>query len=532
MLIDSSTSHLDINKWKSKTLDVFLSLGIKETKAIKKIDTYYQEVMSLTHYQFKFTSFNMDNLTFPLSELRKRVGRIKTTDGLAWVSDLIHKHSPLFIINKRGNNITKKMSKINASRIFEVSALLDKTPKEVWDTFKDDWVKQPSQLHEIEINTKSLKNFIDYTYHNYQQNGNTKLRDDLLVAIPLLRVAEHNNGIVPHTYTIANSGRIYYTGLNLLTAPRTVRHAALAPCYEIDIENCAWQWKAHIGRSERLQTDYLDLYCADKKAIREGLAADVFQDNKMLEQTRMKQIKTALSAMGFGAQTPNGHISSGLAIKEAFSFVKDGDKKYNNTARDRFSKHEFVVNLQKESRTIDKELVKKYRKQYEHLDFLKTEKGHWSTSRFIAYLYQSKESELMNSILAESYLKEKTIIRIHDAIYGHYTKDDVRSIQYIIGHHGFKISVVKHDKWTKSLLGQEKHEYEQFTSEHKQRIAHEEQQAIGHYTQPIKIMPNSKSTGDELIEHLERTDPTSELLQDLKKQKADSMYNKILSLRE
>ena len=109
-------------------------------------------------------------------------------------------------------------------------------------------------------------------------------------------------GNLPQHYQEHRTGRIYAVGVNLQTAPRDVRNAALEGHWDYDIDNCHYtlftQLAARYGYEAKAINHYLD----NKESVREELA-------KEIGLTR-RQVKTCLLAILYGARTNTSHRSA------------------------------------------------------------------------------------------------------------------------------------------------------------------------------------------------------------------------------
>jgi len=106
--------------------------------------------------------------------------------------------------------------------------------------------------------------------------------------------APAGRGFVAHQYVEAGSGRLTATGINLQSAPRSVRKAALVGLWDYDFENC------HYAILEQLAARYghacpkVANYNQHKEMIRKNLMDGVELDKK--------QAKEALIALVYGAK--------------------------------------------------------------------------------------------------------------------------------------------------------------------------------------------------------------------------------------
>jgi hypothetical protein len=102
-------------------------------------------------------------------------------------------------------------------------------------------------------------------------------------------------GNVLHRYCEIESGRVYAEGVgNLQNCYRVLREAAMAGLYDIDIENCHYSILEQMAASHGYQCTEVLAYLANKKQVRESLAAEF--------GISVRQAKDALIALIYGAK--------------------------------------------------------------------------------------------------------------------------------------------------------------------------------------------------------------------------------------
>ena len=102
-------------------------------------------------------------------------------------------------------------------------------------------------------------------------------------------------GHVLHRYCEIKSGRVYAEGVgNLQNCYRALREAAMSGLYDIDIENCHYSILAQMAAAQGYPCTEINDYLANKKKVRESLAAEfgISED----------QAKEALIALIYGAK--------------------------------------------------------------------------------------------------------------------------------------------------------------------------------------------------------------------------------------
>ena len=102
-------------------------------------------------------------------------------------------------------------------------------------------------------------------------------------------------GRVLHRYTESESGRVYADGVgNLQNCYRALREAAMSGLYDIDIENCHYSILAQMAAAQGYPCTEINDYLANKKKVRESLAAEF--------GISVRQAKDALIALIYGAK--------------------------------------------------------------------------------------------------------------------------------------------------------------------------------------------------------------------------------------
>ena len=120
------------------------------------------------------------------------------------------------------------------------------------------------------------------------------LRQDAAMVVSKARHVEWP-GYVLHRYSEIESGRVYAEGVgNLQNCYRVLREAAMAGLYDIDIENCHYSILAQMAAAQGYPCTEINDYLANKKKVRESLAAEfgISED----------QAKEALIALIYGAK--------------------------------------------------------------------------------------------------------------------------------------------------------------------------------------------------------------------------------------
>ncbi len=101
-------------------------------------------------------------------------------------------------------------------------------------------------------------------------------------------------GRVMHRYIEASSGRLYAKGINLQTAPKVVKEAALSGLWEYDFSNCHYSILMQMAARYGYQCTAIEQYLANKRSTRQEIARQAGISEE--------QAKTCLLAILYGAR--------------------------------------------------------------------------------------------------------------------------------------------------------------------------------------------------------------------------------------
>lgn len=128
------------------------------------------------------------------------------------------------------------------------------------------------------------------------------LADMTAQIIRLAKTDVVGHGYVLHRYVQARSGRLYAKGINLQTAPKVIKEAALSGLWEYDFANCHYAILSQMAAQFGYQCAAIAHYLANKKATRRAIAdgAGITED----------QSKVCLLAIMYGARASEWHDSA------------------------------------------------------------------------------------------------------------------------------------------------------------------------------------------------------------------------------
>lgn len=119
-------------------------------------------------------------------------------------------------------------------------------------------------------------------------------------------------GRVMHRYVEASSGRLYAKGINLQTAPKVVKEAALSGLWEYDFSNCHYSILLQMAARYGYQCTAIEQYLANKRSTRQEIAGQAGISEE--------QAKTCLLAILYGArqsERPENAIPEAIGVEAA-----------------------------------------------------------------------------------------------------------------------------------------------------------------------------------------------------------------------
>lgn len=381
-------------------------------------------------------------------EIRRNAGRyqlVKGSKAQTYISKWLDDNCALYVEGEKGNNLSGNLTQIKLNYDLGITAEVIYTTVcddvEISDAERKDmlmmlygdgfdallsYAENDTVADVTEINTRSLKAYIDYTeytYNNNKQNYNDKLLTRVKQAKRIYAIAKLFDGKLVQIISESDFGRKYYKGPNLQSVHKHVRHAALGDCIEFDIANSVYAWRYDLVKDIDPATCYAETlnYLEFKKRYREELAEVVFGDVEgMGKEAKIKIIKQAFTAISFGArgtvETVGWHINGKaktLAINEIITA---------STRRKLFLEHGFVSAFIKEQELISKIIFDAAKDELKKKLYFK-DKKRIKRNEALAYMYQHSERDVMDSCIA--HIKEEDLLLVvHDAFYVKRTNAD------------------------------------------------------------------------------------------------------------
>ena len=245
----------------------------------------------------------------------------------------------------------------------------------------------------------------------------------------VLRVAQITDSIFPQKKNHSFFGRNYYHGVSVQSVHTSLREAILGDCYEYDLRSASVSWKLGFAnnflRSKKIRNRIEDEFGAtlffleNKTAFIEYVINQTFNNSTISVELKTDTIKTALTALGFGARmAKQGWIDqSGKSMNPALvKILKNKDE------REQFINCDLIVLFMEEQKRLDEYIYNHFTKlicpALLKEPQLQTTSGRASKNKIMAWLFQHAETHVMDMVAKEiSKTKNTVIARVHDAIF-------------------------------------------------------------------------------------------------------------------
>ena len=367
------------------------------------------------------TQEQLDTELIPVSfsKLRKACGRYGTQGNQKYWFDWFQEHSPLIAKIKEGYRFGKQGEYTMVKTMIDIEILL--AGQDPSDIFKAYYGNQDLDLvcDLCPIDQKSLGNYI--LANKAIANRTDRLNENLKSAqtIMLISQAPQCRGFLPQVVSESDFGRRYYKGINLQSAPKIVRQAALGDCHQYDIEASVFTWKLDFVKSHYeiklpATLDYLEY----KNHHRTRLSELIFATR---EKGYVNYIKQAITAIGFGARKTNA-VWMGENGKWKKTALREIIK--SPALLDKFLNDAWVKEFIQEQEHMNKllwEEIKDLPMVKDDLN-LRNLNDQISKNKAIAKAYQTTERILLDAMTKIAHASEVLLI-CHD---GFYTKNKAK----------------------------------------------------------------------------------------------------------
>jgi len=337
--------------------------------------------------------------------------------------DWLNERFPMIINLRPGYNWGEGGARLTyAKSVFEVEQLI-KEVKNV-SMYINKIHPDCTDYFSTPIDIKSLRNYIqDCVDRTGTARYEGTLKSNMTQAQLIIAALDEKNKLIQQV-KYSEYGRCYFLGLNLQSAPKLVRRAALGDCHQYDVSSSVFVWKydrikeieQELG--ERIPLRYTLDYIDYKKTQRKRLAQLTFGNTY---DSSINVIKLAITAIGFGARaTGGGYIDArGVWCQNSIADIIR-DKEH----RERFLNDDFVKGFIEEQILIN-DILCAHRQEPNEIkkhgaipNCVRTEKGRVNKNKLVSYLYQQAEAKLLATMIeCVDFASNQLLLITHDGFY-------------------------------------------------------------------------------------------------------------------
>lgn len=363
--------------------------------------------------------------------LRRGFPRYGPVSDQKYWFDWLNNHFPMLFDLKKGHRWPNGSGKLTlAKSVFSVEQLIE----EVKDMSK--YIETPNpettSTWSTPVDVKSLRNYIrDCADRKGSDRYLGTLQANVSKAQLIIAALDKDN-ILHQQIKHSEYGRYYLTGLNLQSAPKLIRRAALGNCHQYDVSSSVFVWKYDTVKAieqeegKRIPLRYTLDYIDYKKVQRKRLAQLTFGNTY---DSSINIIKQAITAIGFGARAQGGGY-----IDEQGSWCQNSIANiiHDREHRERFLNDDFVQGFILEQSEINDILCEYTERNGVIPDCVRTEKGRINKNKLVSYLYQQAESQLLAAMIeCVDFAANQVLLITHD---GFYTRRpvDLQQLRYAV----------------------------------------------------------------------------------------------------
>lgn len=415
---------------------------------------------------------------------------------------------PLINVVKTGSNIKhtdnpyEKNTRVKIVNERLIEMIIAGSPaKEVFDHFftRDDIENRVT--HVVHIDMDNLRRYIESTEYEIEKAENekhiNKLKGSLWQAKIIEKIGQHtaleyDDPMLPHIPKESPFGRINYSGMNIQNVAKEVRSAIIGRHFQYDMNAAVFAIKLRLygdvcgGDNVIVGTSkgsYTREYLENKKSIRQRLARDCFEGVNLPFASKVKGIKNALTAIGFGAKTSGKMWMTATGLKgSALTDILIAPK-----VRSAFLDDPWVKAFLAEQKQIEDAILEAAAQEdgYEVMcDIIareSTANGKVSRGQRLAYLYQHYEAHVMNEAISVLERFDINVIaRIHDAfiVREKLSPRVMDEIAAVWGHRSYMaFDCEEVPEWTEASYKRARDEADKREAEHREEMLRGEQQA-------------------------------------------------------
>lgn len=411
---------------------------LSSTKQKKHFDRYLSVMRN--HLLKRLPFMNNEYTHISLVKLINECGEFQYEKKRYYIWNEFKETYPFFYVVDTGsnlkytNNLFEKNSKVKIMNYKLIDMLIDASDtKELVSLFYGS-INDDTVLTTVDVDMNSLCNFIshcDVELSNpaHSTEYKNQIRKNRYQAKYTKLISEffydaYDKYCFPMIPNKSDYGRTYYQGINLMNMKEEVRRAVLGDYHQYDLNAAVYAVKLMLAKNVLAENNeshygkftYTKEYLDRKSRLREELAKDCLKKMNMPFKGKVKIIKEAITAIGFGARIGAGSWQTSdnewknPALNDIIKTKED---------RERFINHNFVKNFVKEQQDMMKLIVDHYLKDEEFTSKIVTIKnmvnnnGRIRKAQVMAYLYQSTETYIMENV---KQIAGDNVISIHDAL--------------------------------------------------------------------------------------------------------------------
>lgn len=467
-------------------------ISIKPNRMRDIVEKYHSVVCAELIYGFymhaDMSQINANTVPFSLKRVREEFNHRYGTKPQQYWWDWLHENFPLVREIKKGYSVNKntKTYSIVESTVPLEHILASQDPAQVMTDVYSRY-NTDSDIHHVQMDMRSLNRYIRATAAVLQNNRapNQTIMNNLKTARLLHMIGEYTGGALPQVVNTSEFGRTYYRGPNLQNCHKTVRHAALGTCVQVDINASVFNWKYSIAVDlgvDPSQLLYTRELIEDKTIVRKRLAQLLFGNTNELSIDTVKQIITAI---GFGARVAKGNPYRLNSRGEWESYNAIADIIRSKNKRDNFFADSWVKQFVNEQRLINRRIFEEIKTNIQDLTVdetlvLRTESKKLNENRAVAWAYQNAEAQVMQELL-KLVDADQLLLQVHDCFYfSRLSNDQWLDMQMLLKQHWCLASM------SKETVNAYQYQDVEFLEQHRAHIRAEERAANPEGWQPAR----------------------------------------------
>ena len=409
-------------------------------KQRKHFDKYLS--VMLRHLGKRLPFMNNEYTYVSLDKLINECGEFQYQKKRHYIWNEFKEIYPFFYVVETGNNLKytnnlfEKNSKVKIMNYKLIDMLIESgDTNELVTMFYGDLTDETiNSLVTVDVDINSLNNFIshcDNELSNLSKSVEYKnqIRRNRYQAKYVKIISEffydaYDKYCFPMIPNKSDYGRTYYKGINLMNMKEEVRRAVIGDYHQYDLNAAVYAIKLMLAKdvlADKNESDfgkftYTKEYLDRKSNLRRDLAKECLIKMNMPYKGKVKIIKEAITAIGFGARIGAG---SWQTTDNEWQNPALNDIIMNKEDRERFINHNFVKNFVKEQQEMLKLIVNHYLEDDQFVNKITPIKnmfnnnGRVRKAQVMAYLFQHTEALIMNEIAS---LAGQDVFVIHDAL--------------------------------------------------------------------------------------------------------------------